>query len=52
MVPKPTAVERSLYNNTLAAERVQRAFENDAKRNAGTLRSPSVNRKHRKHGRR
>lgn len=46
-----TAVERSLYRNKLAVERVQRAMRIEADRKAGRLKSPSANRKHRKHGR-
>lgn len=48
----PTATERAMHRAALEEERRQRAVTLAAKREAGTIRSASANRKRRKHGRR
>jgi hypothetical protein len=47
-----TARERALRRAALEAERAARPGVIESKRAAGTLRSPSANRKRRRHGRR
>lgn len=46
-----SAAERAVHKNVVAAERAIREAERERRRAAGTLFSPSANRKKKKHGR-